>query len=90
MGILAEGYAPTETVVELGVGDAVVMYTDGITEAENPAGEQFGVAGLDRVIAAAGPEPTRIVELIRMAVAAHTANALREDDQTLVVIGVGQ
>jgi sigma-B regulation protein RsbU (phosphoserine phosphatase) len=89
MGIIAEGYAPTETVVELRPGDAVILYTDGITEAESPGGEQFGVAGLDRIIANAGPDPARIIEEIRAALAAHTDNALREDDQTLVVIGVG-
>lgn len=89
MGILAEGYAPTETVVGLNPGDAVVLYTDGVTEAESPAGEQLGLANLDRIIAAAGARPARIVESIRETLAAHTNNALREDDQTLVVIGVG-
>jgi phosphoserine phosphatase RsbU/P len=32
-------------------GDAVVMYSDGITEAEDPAGEPFDEAGLERTLA---------------------------------------
>jgi serine phosphatase RsbU (regulator of sigma subunit) len=35
----------------LGPGDALVMYSDGITEAEDPAGEPFDEAGLERTLA---------------------------------------
>jgi len=41
LGILPEaGYGCAE--VELGVGDTVVLYTDGLTEAENPEEEEYG------------------------------------------------
>lgn len=36
---------------QLHPGDALVMYSDGITEAENPAGEPFDEAGLERTLA---------------------------------------
>jgi sigma-B regulation protein RsbU (phosphoserine phosphatase) len=35
-----------EGVVQLYSGDLIIAYTDGVTEAENPAGEQWGVEGL--------------------------------------------
>jgi sigma-B regulation protein RsbU (phosphoserine phosphatase) len=34
----------------LAVGDILVLYTDGITEAENPQGEEFGMERLSAVI----------------------------------------
>jgi phosphoserine phosphatase RsbU/P len=36
--------------VTLDPGDVLVMYSDGITEAENPAGDAFDEAGLERVV----------------------------------------
>ena len=32
-------------------GDALVMYSDGITEAEDPTGQPFDEAGLERTLA---------------------------------------
>lgn len=37
--------------IHLGAGDALVMYTDGITEAESPDGVPFDEAGLERTLA---------------------------------------
>lgn len=35
---------------DLAAGDIVVFYTDGVTEAENPSGEEFGLARLSAVV----------------------------------------
>ena len=44
--------APTKQgYVQLDPGDALVMYSDGITEAESPDGEPFDEAGLERTLA---------------------------------------
>jgi hypothetical protein len=40
--------------VTLDPGDVLVMYSDGITEAENPAGEAFDEAGLERIVNSRG------------------------------------
>jgi phosphoserine phosphatase RsbU/P len=40
--------------VQLGAGDVVVIYTDGITEAVNEAEEEFGLERLRRALAANG------------------------------------
>ncbi len=37
-----EGFEYTECVHEIHRGDLVILYTDGISEAANPAGDQFG------------------------------------------------
>jgi phosphoserine phosphatase RsbU/P len=37
-----------EGTVHLRPGDLIIAYTDGVTEAENPAGEEWGVEGLRR------------------------------------------
>jgi len=39
-----------DTTVQLGPGDGVVLYTDGVTEAENEAGEQYGLERLCEVV----------------------------------------
>jgi sigma-B regulation protein RsbU (phosphoserine phosphatase) len=42
-----------ESVIQLSSGDLVVAYTDGVIEAANPAGEEWGVQGLLRATTAA-------------------------------------
>jgi len=39
-----------QTTIQLAEGDGVVLYTDGITEAENEAGEMYGVQRLCEVV----------------------------------------
>jgi sigma-B regulation protein RsbU (phosphoserine phosphatase) len=47
-----------EEAVQLSPGDLVLAYTDGVIEAENPAGEEWGVEGLRRTTVACDAEPT--------------------------------
>ena len=63
----------------LGRGETLVLYSDGVIEAESPAGAQFGMEGLLRVMR------TPTAEAIVEAVNAHEAGA-RGDDLTLVII----
>jgi sigma-B regulation protein RsbU (phosphoserine phosphatase) len=81
---------------EIGVGDAsivvepndfIVLYTDGVTEAMNDRMEEFG---LERLIGAIPTErwqsASDIVAAIVSAVDAHSGDAPRWDDLTLLVI----
>ena len=64
-----------------------MIYSDGVTEAQNLAGEFFGRKRLKESIAAhahAGAEPLH--DAIRRAVAAFTESALQSDDVTLLVL----
>jgi len=86
VGLMAEAEFKTEERF-LQPGDKVVIYSDGVTEAQNLAGEFFGRKRLKESIAAhahAGAEPLH--DAIRRAVAAFTESALQSDDVTLLVL----
>jgi serine phosphatase RsbU (regulator of sigma subunit) len=73
--------------VTLGPGDLVLLYTDGITEAANPKGDEFGLDRLQAVVRRHAREP-----LIALAVAIETAVEVFADgtpfgdDRTLVML----
>jgi serine phosphatase RsbU (regulator of sigma subunit) len=77
--------------VELGPGDALVMYTDGITEAESPDGTPFDEAGLERTLALhAGAYGTSAAAdlgaAIFGAVERHRRDKRLSDDLTVLVL----
>jgi phosphoserine phosphatase RsbU/P len=70
-------------------GDVLLLYTDGITEAMNAAGEEFGGERLCRSFAARhAAEPQEIIKAITMEVTAFTGTAVMEDDVTMIVMKV--
>jgi serine phosphatase RsbU (regulator of sigma subunit)/pSer/pThr/pTyr-binding forkhead associated (FHA) protein len=71
----------------LWAGDKIVIYSDGVTEAQNLEGRFFGKRRLREVVEAhAGDSCTAIHDAIRDAVAAFTEVAAQSDDITLVVL----
>ncbi|MFN2448108.1 MAG: PP2C family protein-serine/threonine phosphatase [Vicinamibacterales bacterium] len=77
--------------VDLAPGDALVMYSDGITEAENPAGDPFDEVGLERTLALhAGTLHTvsagGIGRAIFDAVEHHRRDSRLADDLTVLVV----
>ncbi len=67
--------------------DMLVMYTDGITEAMNPAREQFGESRLLAVIKRHGHLTAQeFAEALNQEIHEFTAGALQNDDITLVAI----
>lgn len=67
-------------------GDIVVLYSDGITEAESSEGEEFGNERLETVLEGAADCPAeQTVAAIVAAVDAFTAGEAQRDDQTIVV-----
>jgi serine phosphatase RsbU (regulator of sigma subunit) len=73
--------------ITLSPGDLVVLYTDGITEAANPAGDEYGLERLQAVVQKHAQEP-----LVALAVAIETAVEVFADgtpfgdDRTLVLL----
>lgn len=68
-------------------GDMMVLYTDGITEARNPADEEYGeqrLMTLVRSMASAAPQV--IVDTCIAALDTFRAGARRTDDSTVMVI----
>jgi serine phosphatase RsbU (regulator of sigma subunit)/HD-like signal output (HDOD) protein len=58
--------------VPLGPGDLLVAYTDGVTEAMDPAGEEFTEAGLESAVrGASAGGPQAVIDAVLAAVATH-------------------
>jgi serine phosphatase RsbU (regulator of sigma subunit) len=72
---------------QLAPGDKLVIYSDGVTEAQNAAGEFFGKKRLREVVVAyAARSCTALHEAIQEAVSAFTEGAAQSDDITAVVL----
>lgn len=68
-------------------GDVFVLYTDGATEAQNPAGEEYGRERLIEAVKQSRDKPaSEMVASIQMSVLEWTANAGANDDVTFFVI----
>lgn len=71
----------------LGPGETLVLYSDGITEAEDPAGQPFEEAGLEMVLERhATAQPAEIGTRILAAVAEHARDSRFTDDLTILVV----
>jgi phosphoserine phosphatase RsbU/P len=73
------------TVIRLGHGDALVLYTDGVVEASSANGTLYGSERLERVLTRADSHPHVIAEGILAGVAAHLADVPANDDLTLFI-----
>jgi hypothetical protein len=83
-----DGHAFAETEIALGAGDRVILYTDGVSETWNAAGEEFGedrIVAAARCVASAGAEETqhRILDALD-----KFARGSYHDDVTTVVLAV--
>jgi sigma-B regulation protein RsbU (phosphoserine phosphatase) len=84
-----EGSQFTSQALQLEVGDVLVMFTDGITEAENPELELWGQERLETLLRACRDcTPAQIIGRILDEVVAFVESGSQSDDMTLVVIGV--
>ncbi len=85
LGVMEEA-TYEERPVPLTVGDVLVLYTDGVTEASNDVEDQYGVERLEALVRkhAAGPAAV-LVEAIRSEVVAFTGARHLNDDLTVVV-----
>ncbi|MGE0443803.1 MAG: SpoIIE family protein phosphatase [Vicinamibacterales bacterium] len=73
--------------VRLADGDTLVLVSDGVTEAMNAAGEQFGEDGVDAVAGdARGRAPQDLLRALLDAVAGFVGGATQHDDLTAVVV----
>lgn len=86
IGALPDGsYEALE--VDVGPGDTVLGYSDGVTDARSPGGEFFGTERLRSALAGASGGPEEIVQEVLEAVEAFTGTGLQYDDVTLVAVG---
>jgi phosphoserine phosphatase RsbU/P len=86
---LLEGSQFTSQALHLETDDVLVMYTDGMTEAESPGGEPWGQERLRIVLRDCRHcSPAQILPRIVDEVLAFTKGTAQRDDMTLVVVGV--
>ncbi|MGD0302100.1 MAG: SpoIIE family protein phosphatase, partial [Bryobacteraceae bacterium] len=81
----------TATSVHLRPGSRLVIFTDGVTDAENAAGEDFGDERLIECCStiAAGMDAKGVADRLMQTVAEWSGGRERFDDTTVVVLGVG-
>ena len=74
--------------VHIAPGDTIVLYTDGITEAENRSGRAFEDAGLEAILAhhRAERDPEALSRAVIAAVEAHAGDMRLADDLTVAVL----
>jgi serine phosphatase RsbU (regulator of sigma subunit) len=83
---------PAVSSCDLEPGDAVLLYTDGVTEAHSPGGEQFGLGRLTDLLereSAGGHEPEELLRRLVRAVLDHQGGQLRDDATLLLVRWAG-
>ena len=86
LGIL-EDAAYGETRLTLGRSDAVLLFTDGVTEAVDAGGTLFGDARLLETVKAHASRPSReLVEALVDAVNAYASGVPQEDDITVFAL----
>lgn len=86
LGLLAGArYLSGEVTVE--PGDLLVLFTDGVVEAEGPAGEEFGVDRLADVVCASRRLPSgKVIEEVVRATAEFCGSAEYADDFTVLAL----
>jgi sigma-B regulation protein RsbU (phosphoserine phosphatase) len=75
-----------ERVIHLSPGEALIAYTDGLTEALNGEGEQYGLARLKRAATAGPAGPSDLLRHLLDDMAGYTGGGEQADDVTLVVL----
>ncbi|WP_263411428.1 PP2C family protein-serine/threonine phosphatase [Terriglobus tenax] len=80
----------TDTRFNTTAGDRLLIYTDGLSEASNAAGEEFGDHQLEALLRANSTQPPeRFATLLQSALQAWTSNGthnLQRDDITFLVV----
>lgn len=73
--------------VELEVGDLIVVYSDGLVEAANAVGEQFGEERVEALVQKYRHlDPAEVRNRLLQAAAGFTGGIALEDDRTLLVL----
>ena len=87
LGVMADREYTHERV-KLEPGDTVFLYTDGVTEARNIEGEEFGMERLCKVLKETDRFPEGLVETVKKAVDDFAHDQPQHDDFTAVALRV--
>jgi len=73
---------------ELAAGDRLLLFTDGVTEARNPEGEEFGDARLVRLLREMGNSSAQELQKAILAQVGGFCRGIWDDDATLIAVEV--
>ena len=88
LGVLP-GSAYESAKIDLCGGDVLVLFTDGVVEAQNPAGEEYSVKRLARIVSSnLQQNPGELIKAIHASVTEFQGTSVLADDLTLVVLKI--
>jgi len=86
LGIMKASIAYNEGEIRFSPGDVLVLFTDGVSEAMNEAGEELGEDPIEEVVKGHLDDPAEeILSAIVKRVKAHSKDTPQSDDITLIV-----
>ncbi len=86
LGLFPEAQYESGTI-RLNPGEHLVLFTDGVVEALNPSGEEFGIERLSELLQSSTQLPaSEILVRIREAVLSFSTHAPQHDDITMMVL----
>lgn len=89
VGIDANGdgeLSQLQTAVHLAPGDRVFLASDGVSEAMNPAGEQFGYDRLEAIVGDRSLTYEQVVQRLQQELSHHCGGPMRKDDVTILCV----
>jgi len=76
-----------EVTISLKAGDSVLIFSDGVSEATNEAGDEFGEDRIAEILRIEpGAEPSAVLAVLTEGLEAFTAGAPQQDDVTALVL----
>jgi len=76
----------SETTLRLQEGDRILLASDGVSEARDPGGEQFGTDRMAKILGRSDLTAKEVVELHCQSLEAHHKSRRHDDDVTLLCI----
>lgn len=89
IGIM-EGMEFGEARIQLHSGDMIILTTDGVHEAHDPAGNEYGIKRLSRRVRSARGNAGEVVKAILQDLDSFVGNGPQTDDITIVAMGIGR
>lgn len=87
---LLPGHPYTEVAIRVSDGDMLFFYTDGVVEAENEAGEPFGLERLERLLTERSSQGVDdVLERVDEAVRVFRGPVEPQDDATMMALRLG-
>lgn len=84
---IVNGAAFSETEIRLEARDTIVIYSDGLTDAQNPASEMYGEDRIEKILQATSAEPSEeLLRDLREDAEKHMDGKDPIDDMTIVVV----